>query len=697
MSKSASTCALVAGAFLGVASASEASPWRQQVTAGAFRAATHVGQSGTPTERDDLPMPLKHAKVTAGSDAGAWKLPSQHALLTRPKDAASDAGAWQLPSQHALLARPKDAEVTAAGGDLAGKATGFEMVADTYYKSNATNGDSNGDTDGGRRQLQTCSAGSGIFVTSSEFPNLEGCMSEFDIFEGGEIEYLTEDGLGIIFAAQPTGLTEELWFAQYLTAASSNADQITACNSEEPASLVHPSEATWVCLFPDGSVDYATPTTFGVECGCDDDDGVVSTTPTTSTSGTDDVSPTPSGSCSDGSSIFITSSEFPNLEGCLSEVEVFAGGEIEYLTEEGLGIIFAAAPTGSTEELWFAQYLTALTSDAEQVPACNSEEPASLVHPADATWVCLFPDESVDYGTSTTFDVDCGCDGDRGISSTPSTTTSSTDITTPSPVPAPTAPSPTPTGSCPDGSSITVTSSEFPNLEGCLSEVEVFEGGEIEYLTEDGLGIILASAPTGQTEELWFAVYLTAASSNADQITACNSEEPASLVHPSEATWICLFSDNSVDYATPTTFGVECGCDGATTTTTSSTDDGTIVSPTPSTTTTSSTDDGAIVSPTPSTTTTSSTDDGAIVSPTPTTTTTSSTDDGAIVSPTPAPVVAGGDDDSPAGAVSADDDTEDETGIVGSTGGAVGLSPSVWSAAAGFGVAAMMTLAMGLW
>eukprot|EP00752_Nemacystus_decipiens_P017371 g15566.t1 len=412
----------------------------------------------------------------------------------------------------------------------------------------------------------------------------------------------------------PGSVADEYWFAQYLTALTSDAEQVPACKSEEPASLVHPSEATWVCLFPDGSVDYGTATTFGVECGCDDDRGGVSPTPVTTTPapvtvsptpGTDTPSPvaaptapspTPTGSCPDGSSITVTSSEFPNLEGCLSEVEVFEGGEIEYLTESGLGIIYATTPTGETEEYWFAQYLTALTSDAEQVPACKSEEPASLVHPSEATWVCLFPDGSVDYGTATTFGVECGCDDDRGgVSPTPVTTTpapvtvSPTPGTdTPSPVAAPTAPSPTPTGSCPDGSSITVTSSEFPNLEGCLSEVEVFEGGEIEYLTESGLGIIYATTPTGETEEYWFAQYLTALTSDAEQVPACNSEEPASLVHPAEATWVCLFPDDSVDYGTATTFGVECGCD----------DDRGVVSPTP----VNATPTPVTVSPSPGTT-----------------------------------------------------------------------------------------------
>jgi len=48
-------------------------------------------------------------------------------------------------------------------------------------------------------------------------------------------------------------------------------------------------------------------------------------------------------------SVFVTSSEFPMLEGCLSEIEIFAGGEIEYLNEAGTGVIYATVPTGQTE------------------------------------------------------------------------------------------------------------------------------------------------------------------------------------------------------------------------------------------------------------------------------------------------------------------------------------------------------------
>ena len=138
-------------------------------------------------ERDALPMPLKRPKATI----------------------ASDVKASQVASHHALVARPKDAEVTAAGGELAGKVADFKISTGANYRiGNTTTG---GDNNGGRRQLQICTDGSSIFITSSEFPILEGCLSETEIFAGGEIEYITESGLGFIYAAEPDGMTEVLF------------------------------------------------------------------------------------------------------------------------------------------------------------------------------------------------------------------------------------------------------------------------------------------------------------------------------------------------------------------------------------------------------------------------------------------------------------------------------------------------------
>ncbi len=45
-------------------------------------------------------------------------------------------------------------------------------------------------------------------MTSLAFSQLEGCLVETDIVEGGEIEYVTESAMGVIFAGVLTGFTE---------------------------------------------------------------------------------------------------------------------------------------------------------------------------------------------------------------------------------------------------------------------------------------------------------------------------------------------------------------------------------------------------------------------------------------------------------------------------------------------------------
>lgn len=98
-----------------------------------------------------------------------------------------------------------------------------------------------------------------------------------------------------------------------------------------------------------------------------------------------------------------------------------------------------------------------------------------------------FSDGTVDAATPTEFGVDCGCGGDDDSGSLPAPT--------PSP-PTPTPPTPTPGGSCAAGSGVTVTSSEFPLLEGCLAEL-VFDGGEVEFQSDTG--VIFAFIADGQT------------------------------------------------------------------------------------------------------------------------------------------------------------------------------------------------------
>lgn len=134
----------------------------------------------------------------------------------------------------------------------------------------------------------------------------------------------------------------------------------------------------------------------------------------------------------------------------------------------------------------------------------------------------MVAEDTFDYATSTTFSVDCGCDGDA-VSPVPAPTDPPV-VETPSPVPAPTdppvveTPSPTPgsraipttpapeasssstaspptpaaSGDCAADSSLGVTSTAFPLLEGCLEEVVLVTGGELEYMSSTGLIVALA-------------------------------------------------------------------------------------------------------------------------------------------------------------------------------------------------------------
>lgn len=123
--------------------------------------------------------------------------------------------------------------------------------------------------------------------------------------------------------------------------------------------------------------------------------------------------------------------------------------------------------------------------------------------------------DNVFLATGTDFIVDCGCNG--VVSPTPTTTTSPAATTppvergldfTPSPVDsASTSSSPGAVDSPgavgdPDtcaAASVTVISSEFPLLEGCLIEADIFEGGEVEYVGGEA-GLIYAGSAESDTD-----------------------------------------------------------------------------------------------------------------------------------------------------------------------------------------------------
>eukprot|EP00903_Cladosiphon_okamuranus_P011461 g10795.t1 len=407
--------------------------------------------------------------------------------------------------RQALSMRVKEAKDGA--GDLMGKAADQppqKTVGTDYSAHDVTDPSSNG---GRRRELQSCPDGSGVTVTSSEFPLLEGCLPEV-AYADGAVEFISSTGA--IFPLALEGQTSAVWTAWYGDT-SSPLDLTWACLTVESASVAHPSEATWVC-----DVDG----TFGVDCGCNGDGGSLpapTPTPPTPTPPT----PTTGGSCAEGSGITVTSSEFPLLEGCLEEidsVDAYAGPE--FVSETGLIVNFL--PEGETTPIWFATYGDIAAADLEF--GCVSEESTDVVHPSEATWLCAFTEDKLELATPTTFGVDCGSVG----------------------------------GDCAADSSLGVTSTAFPLLDGCLEEVVLNAGGELEYMSSTGLIIAIAPDETS-TLEYWFAAYGDTAEL-AEIQTACISAEVASTVHPSEATWICLDAAGEVDEATGSQFVVECGC-----------------------------------------------------------------------------------------------------------------------------------------
>lgn len=142
---------------------------------------------------------------------------------TRFSAASANGGGVKLMSasqREALSARLKAA--TAAAGDLDGEADDQppQKIVGTYHSAgDITNASPDG---GGRRKLQTCSDGSGVTVTSSEFPLLEGCLDEFEDtrFANGQVEFLSSTGLIVSSLTEATGSTVRVWCLGFVVSSS---------------------------------------------------------------------------------------------------------------------------------------------------------------------------------------------------------------------------------------------------------------------------------------------------------------------------------------------------------------------------------------------------------------------------------------------------------------------------------------------
>lgn len=127
-------------------------------------------------------VPAAQAPIVAGAQLVApagKRLARRGGAEVAPASASEGGVKFMSTSQReVLLARLKVARATA--GDVEGKADDQppQKIVGTYYTADDT---TNAAGDGaGRRKLQTCADGSGVTVTSSEFPLLEGCLAEFE-------------------------------------------------------------------------------------------------------------------------------------------------------------------------------------------------------------------------------------------------------------------------------------------------------------------------------------------------------------------------------------------------------------------------------------------------------------------------------------------------------------------------------------
>ncbi|CBJ26644.1 expressed unknown protein [Ectocarpus siliculosus] len=309
------------------------------------------------------------------------------------------------------------------------------------------------------RRLQTCAEGSGVTVTSSMFPLLEGCLVETDLIEGGEAEFVGETGM---IAAV---LNSDDVDAEYIWAAYHGETSLTiACFSLEPVTSAHPSTATWYCVddtTEDGIVA-ATDTTFGVDCGCDDDD--TAPTPTVTTTPAPDVDSTtptaPSGSsCSEGESFTVDISALPEADGCYLSTGYTLSDEHVYTQTGGVGgaeMWIHSLPSSDDDDAviyWYLAYVPEITSssafDGELAYYCGSFEPADTVHPADANWVCTFASSSTQTFGADGASFTCGCSSGPTPEATepplPEPTPEPTEPPLPDPTPEPTDPLPEPT------------------------------------------------------------------------------------------------------------------------------------------------------------------------------------------------------------------------------------------------------------
>jgi len=126
-------------------------------------------------------------------------------------EATREALSQRLKASRFVAEPAAAAAAAAADGGNAGRLPAKDLKAVAPGAPRPRRAADGGGGGGGRRRLQSasCASGSSVFVTSSEFAQMEGCLAETDLLDTNvEIEYVTESAMGYIFSSTVDGFAE---------------------------------------------------------------------------------------------------------------------------------------------------------------------------------------------------------------------------------------------------------------------------------------------------------------------------------------------------------------------------------------------------------------------------------------------------------------------------------------------------------
>lgn len=277
-------------------------------------------------------------------------------------------------SKHeALSARLKD--LRAAVGALEGKATRQpppEMLGASYVTANDITKASD---HGARRNLQTCPDGSGVTVTSPEFPLLEGCLeeSEDSRFANDHVEFSSDTGAiisGAVETSNSTTMVNTLCF-EFLVSALRTCVRVVCPTSGHLGFAAS--------LSPCGEVGGVLPRLRT----CEDGGFVAFVYRHKYTAGAQLACPVCSGNPFHPRWAFATHlSEGPDE---MDQIKLDVVRSVpNSFQSSSFGPVVDGAPFW--QDAWLA--VSGDIATADFALACHSVELPSTVHPSEATWIC---------------------------------------------------------------------------------------------------------------------------------------------------------------------------------------------------------------------------------------------------------------------------------------------------------------------